>query len=78
MLRKLLTVVLPIALPFLVWAAYVWAARWKANRKATGAPLPSWANPPWGWLILAGALLVAASLIAARFLADGDILVPRG
>lgn len=77
MLRKLLTVVLPMALPFLAWAVYVWAARWKVRRRDEGR-LPGWADAPWGWLILAGALLVTASLIAARFLADGDILVPGG
>lgn len=77
MLRKLLTIVLPMALPFAVWALYVVAARWKARRREQGR-LPGWADAPWGWLILAGALLVAASLIAARFLADGDILVPGG
>lgn len=74
MLRKLLTIVLPMLLPFVVWAVYVWAARWKAARQEGGEKLPSWAEPPWGWLILAGALLVTASLIAARFLGDGDIL----
>jgi hypothetical protein len=77
-LRKLLTVVLPMLLPFVVWAIYVWAARWKAARKASGEPLPSWASPPWGWLLLTGALLVTLSLVAARFFADGDILTPSG
>ncbi len=78
MLKKLLTVVLPIALPFIVWAIYVWAARWKEAKREAGEALPSWANAPWGWLILSGVLLTVVTLVAARFLADGDILVPSG
>lgn len=76
MLKKLLTVVLPMALPFIAWALYVWAARWKAATRDAGERLPLWAEAPWAWLILAGALLVAAALIAARFLGEGNILVP--
>ena len=78
MLRKLLLVVLPMALPFLVWAFYLLAARWKAARDEAGRPLPGWTRAPWAWLFLVGVLLTAAALIAARFLADGDLLVPSG
>jgi len=62
MLKKLLTVVLPIALPFLVYFFYVAVAR---ARGATGE-----AQPPWPWLALTGVGLMAASLLGYWYFAE--------
>ena len=65
MLRIFLTVVLPIALPLLLYIGYVSMLRRRAQ--ATGqTDLPRWQEGPWPWLILAGALLVVAALTAYR------------
>ena len=44
-----------LAVPFVVWFAWRWAA------KRTGRPMGS---TPWPWLFAAGAVLVGLSLIA--------------
>lgn len=44
-----------IAAPFILWFA------WRAWAKHTGRPMGS---TPWGWLLLAGGLLLGLSLIA--------------
>ena len=77
MLRKLLTIVLPIALPFLVYFAYVAIARWRARHSAQA---PSYSDGPWLWLGTGGVALMAAALIAWRLLSDpaqpGDRIIP--
>lgn len=75
MLRKFLTVVLPIALPFIVYFMYVAIARWRGVRSGEE-------SVPWPWLTAGGVMLVAAVLIGWRVLSDpaapGDtIIMPR-
>ena len=65
MLKKLLTVVLPIALPFLIYGVYLVLARRRA-RLAGQQDLPGWQKAPWHWLSLAAVLLLATGLIAVR------------
>lgn len=79
MLKKLLTIVLPIALPFLVYMFYVSLAR--RGRGASGR-IPSLAGSPWPWLGLVGVTLMAAALISYRFVfsdpADaGSTVIPN-
>ena len=63
MLRILLTVVLPVALPLLLYIGYVSMMRRRAQ--AAGEDyLPGWAEGPWAWLALAGVGLVLAALVA--------------
>lgn len=65
MLRVLLTVVLPLALPLLVYAGYLAMLRRRAQ--LTGETrLPRWQEGPWPWLILAGVALLAAVFVAYR------------
>lgn len=73
MLRKFLTVVLPIALPFIVYFIYVALARRR------GVKLD---ETPWAWLTAGGVVLLAAVLISWKLLSDparpGDtIVMPR-
>src|SRR3546814_19491262 len=60
LLRVLLTVLLPLAAPFLVYFAWLWLIR---RQPAGGPPAIDWRAAPWPWLLGAG--LVCA---LARFL----------
>lgn len=73
MIRKLLTVVLPLVLPFLIYGLYLVLAQRKARLAGEGK-LPRWQDAPWTWILVAGAVLLAVSLIAFR-LTEG---VPAG
>ncbi len=61
MLKKLLTVVLPLILPFLVYWVYLLLAQRKARLQAEGR-LPGWQDAPWPWIIVSGVVLMAAAL----------------
>jgi len=61
MLRKLLFVVLPLTLPFIVYGFYLLLARRKSRRVAAGQP-PDWQHAPWGWIITASVLLTVVAL----------------
>jgi Family of unknown function (DUF6111) len=61
MLRKLLTVVLPLMLPTLIYMAYMMIDRRKAAASG-GAPVPWWVGAPWAWLITGGVFLAAIVL----------------
>ena len=65
MLRILLTIVLPVALPLLLYIGYVSMMRRRAQ--AAGEDyLPGWAEGPWAWFALAGVGLVLAALVVVR------------
>lgn len=64
MLKKVLTIVLPILLPFLLYFAY--AALAKRGAGASGR-VPSLSDSPWPWLGVSGVALMAAVLISYRF-----------
>ena len=64
MLKKLLTIVLPLALPFLGYMLYVVLAR--RGRGASGR-VPSFSDSPWPWLGVIGVGLMTAMLIGWRF-----------
>ena len=65
MIRKLLTIVLPLVLPFLIYWIYLLLARRKARLAGEGR-LPGWQDAPWVWIITSGAVLMAAALVAVR------------
>jgi len=62
MLRKLLTVVLPLTAPFVAWWLYLVIARQRAKRIQDPNP-PAWATAPWTAILLAAILLLGASLL---------------
>ena len=64
MLKKLLTVVLPIVLPFLVYWIGLQIVRW---RRAAGGEVADWERAPWFFLTLASGILLIASLLFFRF-----------
>jgi len=68
MLRKFLTIVLPLALPVLLYMLHVVIAR----RRGRMARAPTVRESPWPWLLGSGVALMAAALIAWRvFLGEG-------
>jgi hypothetical protein len=62
MLKKFLTIVLPIALPFIAYVLYA-----VAMRRRSFAAAMDLRHSPWPWLGLAGFALMAATLIGWRF-----------
>ena len=65
MLRILLTVILPMALPLVLYVGYVSMLRKRAE--AAGEDFrPAWNEGPWAWFALAGVLLVLAALVTVR------------
>ena len=65
MLRILLTIILPIALPLIAYFGYMSLMRRRAQA-AGETSLPHWQDGPWPWVVLGGAGLVLAALITWR------------
>ena len=66
MLRFLLTVLLPLLLPLMVYTAYMVLAQRKA-RLAGAGQLPRWQSAPWGLITISGLVLMLLSLGYWRF-----------
>jgi hypothetical protein len=71
MLKKLLTVVLPLMLPTLIYMAYMMIDRRKAAASG-GAAVPWWVGAPWTWLITSGVLLAAIVLVTVALTGGFD------
>lgn len=71
MLKKLLTVVLPLLLPFLLYAVYMLLARRKATLAGEGR-LPRWQEAPWTLIVVAGIGLMGAILVMARLMSGAE------
>jgi hypothetical protein len=65
MLRLVVTVLLPLLLPTLLWLGWIFAVRGAAARGAR------WHEAPWGWLAAGGVLLAGASLYLLQ-IRDGE------
>ena len=63
MIRQLITIVLPLLTPFVVYYIWLWASRQRTQAESEGRPLPHWQELPWTWLIISGALLTSVVLI---------------
>jgi hypothetical protein len=57
-MRVFLTIVLPLALPTVLYLLWLRAARWTESGGAV-----RWQGMPWIWLVGAGVLLLAAVLL---------------
>ncbi|MEQ9608523.1 MAG: hypothetical protein RLN99_12755 [Kiloniellaceae bacterium] len=76
MLRVVITVLLPLAAPFLLYIAWVWLVRHKV---AGGELVLDWRESPWPWLLgvgVAGALAGFAYIYATTGHPAGTELVP--
>jgi hypothetical protein len=71
MLRKLLTVVLPLMLPTLIYMTYMMVGRRKAAASGA-APVRWWDGAPWTWLITGGVLLAAVVLVTVALTGGFD------
>ena len=71
MLRKLLTVVLPLMLPTLIYMAYAMFGRRK-TAALEGAPASWWTGAPWTWLVTGGVVLAAAVLVTVALTGGFD------
>ncbi|MEQ8344321.1 MAG: DUF6111 family protein [Sneathiellaceae bacterium] len=60
MLRQILYHVLPMAVPFAMYAAYLWLQHRRGAAQA-------WRDAPLTWLFVAGFVLVIASFVVLRF-----------
>ena len=67
MLRNLLFHGIPLVLPLLVYA--LWVYRVRRKKVVTGG---LWDDAPWTWLLTAGFALLIASLIAVGLIAGDD------
>lgn len=77
-MRKFLTIILPLVLPFLLYWAYLALARRKASAAGTPPP-PGWQQGPWVWIAAAGVALLLVSLFVfglTRGVEPGTKLVP--
>jgi hypothetical protein len=68
-MRSFLTIVVPLALPTLLYFLYVAAVR-RRNTMAGTASQPI--EVPWSWLIIAGGLLVAITFAAYTLFGGSD------
>ena len=62
MRRMLLSYLLPIALPFVIYGVWVAFARYKV-RHAGQEGGPEWRDTPWTWLLIASTGLVAVGFL---------------
>jgi len=79
MARILLQIVLPLLLPFAVYAAWV-AVRQRQLERSGQAPAPGWSEAPWVWLAAFGVMLaLAASLVSLLYGGEerGDYVPPQ-
>ena len=60
MLRVLLTVLLPLAAPFLIYLGWIWLVR---RRVVAGELTVDWREAPWPWMLLIGVCWAVAGLI---------------
>ena len=76
MSRLLLSILLPLVTPFVVFVLYQWYdRRWGRAREAESPR-----RTPWEWLVVSGIALAAVSLVVFWLLGDGgareDTYVP--
>lgn len=81
MIRKLLTIVLPLLAPTILYFMYLWTQRRREEAEAGGRPIPAWQEWPWAWLLGSGCVLMVATLLVlelpGRKDRESDYVPPR-
>jgi len=67
-MRRLLTILIPLLLPTLLYFGYIWLGR---QRGAAAGANPT-RDIPWLWLGVAGLLLLAVTLVASALFGGAD------
>jgi len=80
-IRTLLTIVLPLLAPTILYLVYLWTQRRRAEAEAGGRPIPAWQTWPWAWLISSGCVLMVVTLLALELTGhetrSSDYVPPR-
>lgn len=77
MLRVILTIIVPLLLPTVVYVGYV--ALERRRLASSGGPQPWYVGAPWAWLIGGGLLLMIATLAVLTNFSSGspgEVYVP--
>lgn len=69
-MRIVLTILLPLLLPLVIYGVWITWARHRLRRKGENLPVLNFAEIPWLWLLIAGAVLVGLA-IAVTFFDEG-------
>lgn|GEM_PF-881669 len=72
-MRTVLTIILPLIAPSLVFFIWAWFAKRRAKAEARHQPVPEWQKWPWARLMLAGAILTALTLSAVAMMRDNPL-----
>lgn len=78
MLRLLLTIILPVLLPLLLYFGYIAMMRRRAQAHGQET-LPEWHEGPWVWVAAGGVVLMLGVLVAVRVstgVPPGTVLEP--
>ncbi|MCC7048193.1 MAG: hypothetical protein IT562_15880 [Alphaproteobacteria bacterium] len=76
MIRLLVSIVLPLLLPTVLYLVYAWHLGRRARaRGGDGGAVPAEVDVPWSWLVLAGVVLAGVVLalisVAVNFIDTG-------
>lgn len=67
MIRTLLTVIVPLIAPTVAYLIWMHLRAQRREDEEAGRPVSRWQQLPWPWLVVTGAALAAAALIAVGY-----------
>lgn len=70
MIRQILTIILPLVAPTILYLIWVKIRAKKQEAMAEGQPVPEWQKLPWPWLAGIGAVLTVITLLFTGLQAD--------
>tara|TARA_B100000676_G_C17988199_1_gene793264 strand:- start:540 stop:821 length:282 start_codon:yes stop_codon:yes gene_type:complete len=71
MIRQLITIAVPLLAPVALYLLYTWHLRRKGGDVSEEDPF-SWREIPWIWLLVCGAALLSATMVATTFIGRTD------
>jgi len=72
MIRKILTIAIPLLAPTIAYVLYVYFTAKNRESELEGRKLPEWRRWPWIYLVPCGAVLTAISLALLGLPGDAD------
>ncbi len=67
MLRTILTIVIPLIAPTVAYLVWMHLRAQRREDEEAGRPVSRWQQLPWPWLILSGAGLAVAAILAVGY-----------